>query len=300
MRPRFSKLSVTFLFALLSCLLAGSQLHFQTTSIKPTSVRRNPKDGSKYVWIPPGTFQMGCSPGDNECRNEEKPSHQVTISKGFWIGRTKETVAAYKRFVKETGKTMPPEPNLLGRPLNSKWNNDAMPIVDVNWKEACDFCSWAGGRLPTEAEWEYAARGGNPNARYGSLDEIAWYADNSGQHRLDSMRIWNKEQKDDAQQLKDNANRLHEGGRKQPNGFGLYDTLGDTWEWMADWYDDKYYQRSPTADPPGPSSGRYRVLRGGSWVSFPFVIRVSSRHKDPPDGWGSSIGFRCVREAGNP
>jgi serine/threonine-protein kinase len=234
-------------------------------------VRENPKDGLKYAWIPPGTFTMGCSPGDNECYANERPSHQVTISKGFWIGQTEVTVGAYKRFAKATGRQMPPAPE-----FNSGWTKDNMPVVSVSWNDAHDYCAWAGGRLPTEAEWEYAARGGSRQARYGNVGEIAWYSDNSG-------------------------DRAHEVAQKRPNGLGLFDMLGNVLEWVDDWYDDKYYQNSPSQDPGGPASGQYRVLRGACWAGSPRDLRVSYRVGEAPDvRYNLYLGLRCGRELAYP
>jgi peptidyl-prolyl cis-trans isomerase A (cyclophilin A) len=259
------------------------------------TVKEKLKDGLKYVWIPPGTFLMGCWL-DNECIYQEKPIHRVTLTKGFWIGQTPVTVGAYKRFARSAGKAMPPEPNILGRALNSGWSDDAMPIVDVAWDEARDYCTWAGGRLPTETEWEYAARGGSTEPRYGPLDEVAWYADNSGRQRLDSAQILKDDSKNYGQRLKDNGNGMHEVAQKRPNGFGLFDTLGNVWEWVNDWFDGNYYQNSPSQDPSGPSSGTQRVLRGGSWGTDPRSVRVSFRVGSDPGVRGGAFGFRCVGE----
>ena len=234
-------------------------------------VKVNPIDGLKYGWIPPGSFQMGCSPGDTKCHDEEKPAHQVTITKGFWLGQTEVTVGAYKRFAEATGRQMPPEPMDYGeRPLNPGWGDETMPIVDVTWDDAKAYCIWVGGRLPTEAEWEYAARGGTTKACYGPLDEIAWYITNSGK-------------------------RMHPVGKKRANGFGLYDTLGNVWEWMNDWYDRNYYQKSPSQDPLGPASGQFRALRGSD-----FTMRVSGRGSCHPDVRSNNLGFRCVWEIAGP
>jgi hypothetical protein len=127
--------------------------------LKPGTLKVNPNDGQKYVWIPPGVFTMGC--GDSGCLDVEFP-HQVTISRGFWIGQTTVTVAAYKQYVRESGEPMPPEPKFGRgrRALNPGFKDEQQPIVDVTWLEAKAYCAWAGGNLPSEAEVEYAARAG--------------------------------------------------------------------------------------------------------------------------------------------
>jgi formylglycine-generating enzyme required for sulfatase activity len=262
--------------ALTYCLCAYAQVHTEVTAKPaksptaagptPGTVKTNPKDGLNYVWIPPGTFMMGCSPGDSKCSDGEKPAHQVTITRGFWIGQTPVTVGAYKRFTGATGRQMPPARN-----FNSGWASQNMPIVSVTWDDAQAYCGWTGGRLPTEAEWEYAARGGSTEARYGPLDEIAWYSQNSG-------------------------NQTHDVAQQRANGFGLYDMLGNVWEWVNDRYDQNYYQNRPSQDPTGPASGQERVLRGGSWDFDAGDIRVSVRSKGVPGDWFNYGGFRCGGE----
>ncbi|MCC6586290.1 MAG: SUMF1/EgtB/PvdO family nonheme iron enzyme [Bryobacterales bacterium] len=221
----------------------------------PSDVRTkiDPKDGLEYAWIPPGQFQMGCSPGDTECDSDEKPAHPVTITRGFWMGRTEVTEAAYNRSV--------------GKPGGS----EQMAKVNVNWDEAKTYCEWAGLRLPTEAEWEYAARAGSSGARYGALSDVAWYDGNSG-------------------------GKLHPVAGKRANPWGLYDMLGNALEWVQDWYDEGYYKGSPSADPSGPRMGKYRTLRGGSWLSFPRLTRASLRDRLAPGDRNLGIGFRCSGE----
>ena len=261
------------------------------------TLQLNPKDGLKYVWIPPGTFMMGCSPGDTECKDIEKPPHQVSITKGFWLGQTEVTVGAYKRFARAIGKEMPREPVYDDtRPLNPRWGDEAMPIVDVTWDDAQAYCGWVGGRLPTEAEWEYAARAGSTAARYGDLDHIAWSADNSGRQRLDSDRIIIEDAPNYPDRLNENGNAMHEVGQKRANGFGLYDMLGNVSEWVNDWYDGKYYQSSASQDPAGPASGVVRVLRGGPWAAPSRFVRVSYRDSVYPALGYNVVGFRCGGE----
>jgi formylglycine-generating enzyme required for sulfatase activity len=264
------------------------------------TLRDNPQDGLKYAWIPPGTFMMGCSRRDSECRAEERPAHRVRITKGFWMGQSEVTVGAYKRFARATGRPMPPEPNTSGRLLNPGWGNDALPMVEVSWNDAQAYCAWAGGRLPTEAEWEYAARAGSTAAHYGDLDKISWYADNSGRKHLHSERIFDDDQAHYEKRLNENGDSVHEVGQKRANGFGLYDILGNVWEWVNDWYDENYYQKSPSQDPAGPTSGQLRVLRGGSWHSIPRIVRVSTRLRIEPGGRDDNLGFRCGAEVAGP
>jgi formylglycine-generating enzyme required for sulfatase activity len=230
----------------------------------PVKVKENSKDGLKYVWIPPGNFVMGCSTGDNECFAQEKPAHPVKITKGFWIGQTEVTVAAYQLYVNATRNTMPAPPM-----FNRGWSHEQMPIVNIRWDDAKAYCTWVGGRLPTEAEWEYAARAGSTEPTYGEINQVAWYYVNSD-------------------------GQAHEVGAKQPNEFGLYDMLGNEWEWVNDWYDVDYYTQSPPQDPPGPSTGVQHVLRGGSWAGYSQYTRVSVRIRGfTGDGKGFN-GFRCA------
>jgi formylglycine-generating enzyme required for sulfatase activity len=214
---------------------------------------------------------MGCSTGDDQCSSEEMPAHQVSISQGFWIGQTEVTVEAYEKFAGIINDRATLTDNDLPS-VSDPHDAQAMPVVNVTWGEANDFCKWAGGRLPTEAEWEYAARGGSSAFRYGDLNDIAWYEKNSG-------------------------NATHRAGQKRANQFGLFDMLGNAWEWVNDWYDGKYYVRSPAVDPAGPESGQMRGLRGGSWLNNAKMVRASDRGRSLPDLRFNYFGLRCVLSA---
>jgi formylglycine-generating enzyme required for sulfatase activity len=156
-----------------------------------------------------------------------------------------------------------------GNPSN--FHGEQLPVETVTWSQAKAYCAAVGGRLPTEAEWEYAARAGSDAPRYGDLDEIAWYSKNSD-------------------------GKTHNVGLKQANQWGLYDMLGNVWEWVADWYDEKYYAKSPSLNPTGPKSGQYRVVRGGSWSYGSRYLRSSVRSGDVSVVRDVRLGFRCARE----
>jgi formylglycine-generating enzyme required for sulfatase activity len=237
--------------SLVLCFVATA--HARAPTFKPAS-KQNPRDGLIYILAPAGSFRIGCSADDNLCFSEEKPAHQVTISTAFWIGQTEVTVAAYERFAG------------ISDPSKAA---SSMPIVDVTWDEASNYCQWAGGRLPTEAEWEYAARGGSSESRYASIDDIAWYQNNSG-------------------------DTSHQVSKKLPNAFGIFDVLGNVWEWVNDWFDASYYANSPARDPSGPATGRMRVLRGGSALNAAKLVRLSDRGRAAPDVRFNYFGFRCV------
>jgi formylglycine-generating enzyme required for sulfatase activity len=217
----------------------------------------------EFVRIPPGEFEMGCSPGDRECFEAEKPQHNVHVSKGFEMGKYLVTQAMWE--------------SVMGN-NPSHFKGEQRPVERVSWDDVQEFLRRLNAkkdgyryRLPTEAEWEYAARAGSRALRYGNLDAIAWHGENSGQC-------------------------THPVGQKEANAWGLYDMLGNVWQWVQDWYGKNYYAESPPINPQGPSSGEMRVMRGGSWYHRAVYARVSYRSCFLPDSRDDSYGFRCVRE----
>lgn len=250
----------------------------------------NRTDEQKYAWIPAGTFQMGC----DDCRSPfERPAHKVTLTHGFWIGTTEVTTAAYKRYVEATKGQMPPDSS-GGWTINPGWKNDLLPIVNVSWYDAAQFCKWAGGSLPTEAQWEYAARGGSDKDPYGPLDEIAWTASNSGDQHFDSEALFRSDKPGFEKKIKENHNRPHEVGQKQPNSYGLYDMLGNVLELTKDWADPNYYSNSPATDPAGPPSGKAKISRGGYFAYVESANHASKRLAGDPTERSPITGFRCV------
>jgi formylglycine-generating enzyme required for sulfatase activity len=230
------------------------------------------------VRVEGGSFQMGSTNGDND----EKPVHSVTV-RGFYMGEFEVTQ-------REWQEIMGSNP--------SKWKGDALPVEQVSWLDAVEYCNRrsqreglapayrgsgenitcdftaSGYRLPTEAEWEYAAKGGNKDPMMyeysgsNSPGGVAWYTDNSGAS-------------------------THQVGTKQPNSLGLYDMSGNVWEWCWDRYGN--YPGGAQTDPRGPSAGAVRVIRGGSWVNDAQYVRSASRSGGSLSARASNVGFRLVR-----
>lgn len=270
----------------------------------PGTERLNPADGLTFVYIPAGQFQMGCS-GEAECLSDEKPVRQVRITRPFWMGQTEVTVGAWKKLYGKPPSWSSVWP-VFGKDVdyNPGWANDRLPVIGPQWSEAHAFCEATGGRLPTEAEWEYAARATTTGSRYDSnLDRIARYGDNSGRGALDTDALWKRDPKAEsyAAKLRENGNAPHAVGLKLPNPWNLKDILGNLWEWTQDWYGNDHYAEANRAndniDPAGPKSGQYRVVRGGSWDSNASLVRVSNRSWFQPVYRFNVDGFRCVRDS---
>jgi len=285
-----------FLAVLGGCVLIGGIVFaWRTTPPHRGTIQRNSIDGLEYVWIPAGGLRVGCSAFDSICGPEEKPAHDVTISSGFWIGRTEVTVAAYRRFVAASGNRIPAEPMFGDRSLNPGWRDPELPVVNVSWDDARSFCQWAGGALPTEAQWEYAARGGNSRPQYGEIKDIAWFGDNAGAAPLDTAALIKQDPAGFLGRLSVNGNTFHRVGLLAPNDAGVQDILGNVWEWTADWFGENYADTLDRFDPVGRSEGAERALRGGSWTNPRETIRVSARGHRPPATQSIDTGFRCVR-----
>ena len=203
----------------------------------------------EFVHVCPDTFVMGAIANDQRASSDEKPAHEVTLSE-YWIGKYEVAEAQYH------GK-----------------GSDNNPVTDVSWFDADAFCKRNGWSLPTEAQWEYAARAGTQTAwSFGddekSLGDYAWFEGNSG-------------------------NGPHPVGTRKPNSWGISDMHGNAWEWAADWYGP--YANKPEADPTGPSTGKGRVLRGGAFEGSPGDLRSALRYWDLPSSRFRDIGFRCAR-----
>jgi formylglycine-generating enzyme required for sulfatase activity len=222
--------------------------------------------GMKFVYIPPGTFMMG-SPESEKGRLNDEFQHEVTLTKGFYMQTTEVTQGQWQVV-------------MGNNPSYFKDCGDDCPVESVSWNDAQEFIEKLNQkekgsqyRLPTEAEWEYACRAGTETRFYtgnseADLDRAGWYSKNSGE-------------------------KTHPVGRKEPNGFGLYDMHGNVWEWCQDWYGG--YLTGSVIDPKGTSSGPYRVLRGGSWFDDGRLVRSAARGWLAPTFRGDFYGLRLAR-----
>jgi formylglycine-generating enzyme required for sulfatase activity len=242
----------------------------------PTPAARPAGAPEGMVSITGGSFMMGSNDGDAD----EKPVHQVTLD-GFSMDKYEVTNQAYDKCA-ASGACQPAHYDdgtcyvwngfrWVKGAAGSEFRGGSQPVGCVDWEQARSYCQWKGGRLPTEAEWEYAARGGTSTTYYWGNqmdDSYAWYSANSG-------------------------SKTHPVGEKRPNQYGLYDMSGNVWEWCGDWYAS--YGGGTENNPSGPAGGSARVGRGGGWRSDAARLRPAVRYGNGPGLRGSSLGFRCAR-----
>ncbi len=255
-----------------------------TPSLTPTpEISTRSQDGMSMVFVPAGDFTMGSPPGEGG--DEEFPQHKVTLD-AYWIDRTEVTNAQYKLFVTATGHEAPTSCD-WGDPTYSDAAYTDHPVVCVSWQDAKQYCEWAGARMPTEAEWEKAARG-NDTRTY------PWGSSFDGSRTNYCDTNCEGSQKDPG--VDDGYARTAPVG-SFPTGispYGALDMSGNVMEWVSDWYSLNYYARSPQLNPQGPMGSLYRVLRGGSWYGTYTNERIVSRFWMTPDYRDAATGFRCV------
>jgi len=263
----------------------------------------------RMVELPGGAFRMG---DDLAPEPDVRPAHEVRVGR-FRIDEHEVTNGQFASFVGATGYETTAEQrgwSMVWDEAAGKWQRtkgadwkhpygphtridgrDRYPVVHVSWYDAVAYCRWANKRLPTEAEWEYAARSGLRDARFPWGNEDA---SEIGQYRANVRQY-------DRQIDADGYAHLAPVKSYPPSPYGLYDQCGNVAEWCADWYASDYYSASPAGDPPGPADGTERVVRGGSWLSpeaFRADHHVYARSKHPPETTTGHLGFRSVREVG--
>lgn len=281
--------------------------------------------GISFASIPAGTFLMGSPTADRDADDDEFPQHPVSLTKPFELAIYPVTLNAFRQFVEATGYLTDAERDQRGGwgfnpasdeafdlPFEQKphftWRNPGFqqtkdhPVINVSWNDATAFCEWLTQResltyrLPTEAEWEYSCRGGAVSRFYNSDEEeslhaIANIADLSLKRVHDKIS-WTAP-------WDDGFPFTSPVGSFQPNGFGIYDTLGNVWEWCGDWYADDHYVRAakenPLLNPRGPDRGTDRVLRGGSWLNVAVIARCAIRNGSLPNYRDTFTGFRIVK-----
>jgi formylglycine-generating enzyme required for sulfatase activity len=259
--------------ALIICFVVGAVSCPSRGRHKPPAL---PIIASEMVLVPAGEFVMGKDVEDGPAA-DHSPAHRVRMD-AFHLDKFEVTNAEYLEYCERTGARLPEFWGMEAFRSGPDFPNH--PVVGVSWGEARRYAEWAGKRLPSEAEWEYAARGGLVGADYPHGDLLDETAAN--------YWLW--------PELRSTANGLMPVGRYSANGYGLHDMAGNVAEWVADAYDAGYYERSPAENPPGPEGEKFRVFRGGGWHSGPGCIRVHFRNA-LPDNWRDfNVGFRCAKD----
>src|SRR5271169_2501890 len=253
--------------------------------VKAETPNTDPVTGMEFVFIKGACFDMGDSVGDGD--SNERPVHEVCVN-DFFMGKYDVTNEQFKKFQ--------PEHN-SGSFDGLSLDGDKQPVVDVTWDDAVAFAKWLSGktgqtyRLPTEAEWEYAARAGTKTSRFwgNNPDDACKYANVADISAKKRWKNWTAFYCDDKFLVSSPV------GSFQPNEFGLYDMLGNVWQWVEDVYNSSAYTRLPKNNPVYTGSGEYRVERGGCWSNGPLGIRVSNRVPLTPTFGHHALGFRLVR-----
>jgi sulfatase modifying factor 1 len=267
---------------LLSFLLVASVLLSRGGIVGSTTAVKG-DDPAPMTIVPAGPFPMGVPSGDRDGGRDEYPRHEVFLD-AYAIDVYEVTNGRYLAFVKATGHRVPQNPRDATRNL---WQGDVItdsladrPVVNVDWSDAAAYCAWAGKRLPTEAEWEKAAKG-NHDWRFpwGNVEPTAKHL-NYNQQWIGEKTLM--------------PVGSYEAG-KSP--YGVYDMAGNVWEWVNDWYDARYYEKSPKKNPKGPETGTKRVLRGSGWQNETPTVRIFTRVDSEPSVRNESTGFRCARDA---
>jgi formylglycine-generating enzyme required for sulfatase activity len=249
---------------------------------------------NEMVQIPAGEFWMGRTFNwlldelgmHLRPRLDDQPAHLVYID-SFWMDKYEVTSEKYARFAEATGRRKPF--HWVGGKIPAAM--EKFPVYNVTWDDAVAYCKFVGKRLPTEAEWERAARGGVEKTMFPWGNELAQQRGRQGGEESDSAES--------------SAKRARYGypngaapvGSYAPNGFGLYDMIGNVWEWVNDWYDQYYYSITPDKNPPGPESGLYRVIRGGGWSDYDErILALYYRNFTNSDLPSNTVGFRCAKQ----
>ncbi len=262
------------------------------------------KDGAEMVLIPAGEFQMG----SNDGYSNEKPVHTVYLD-AFAIDKYELANAQYAQFLNEYGKNTNSAGHKVyeliyidnnwckiikgGNAYRSVASYENHPVINVSWHGAAAYAQFYGKRLPTEAEWEKAARGGLAGKRFPWGDSDP---DGTQSNFADKSRYRSSDHNLSDKSVDDGYQYTAPVGSFTPNGYGLYDMAGNVGEWCSDWYGEKYYSSSLSHNPMGPSSGTRRVVRGGSWNAIPRFVRVASRAMGPPTATNNNTGFRCASQ----